>query len=192
MARRVAHFHAGNIDARQSVLFNRTMERIKARKAADPDVVVPILDSQGRLTGPPSLWLLSPGLSEGFETLARALQTELSITPRSREIAILLTGGAARSSFEIYAHRIDGVQFGLTREEVDDLCEGRIPAFADPLERDVAATTQLLLQPEPLDDGAYARAVAALGERRLFELVVLVGFYRMIALQLETFGVGPE
>ena len=44
-----------------------------------------------------------------------------------------------------------------------------------------------------LDDDAYARAVAVLGEQGLLELVVLVGYYAMLAQLMGVFGVGaPE
>lgn len=40
-----------------------------------------------------------------------------------------------------------------------------------------------------LDDGRYAELRAALGERALFELSTLVGYYSTLALQLRLFAV---
>ncbi len=48
-----------------------------------------------------------------------------------------------------------------------------------------------MLRAGDLDDEAYAAGVAGLGEAGLFELVTLVGYYRLAALQLRVFRIDP-
>ena len=53
-----------------------------------------------------------------------------------------------------------------------------------------STTARHLADGKRLEDEEYARATADLGERRLLELVVLIGYYRTLALMLEVFHVG--
>ena len=65
---------------------------------------------------------------------------------------------------------------------------GTAPTSLDPTERTVLRTTRALLRDRTLDDAGYAAAVEALGERGLFELTTLVGYYALLALQLRVFA----
>ena len=53
----------------------------------------------------------------------------------------------------------------------------------------MVAVVLALLARADLDDEEYADAVAALGERAVFELTTLVGYYATLALQLRVFRV---
>ncbi|MFC4114909.1 hypothetical protein [Nonomuraea zeae] len=59
------------------------------------------------------------------------------------------------------------------------------PALADPLEAAVVAVARALVTKGDLDDEEYA----VLGERALFELTTLVGYYTTLALQLRVYRV---
>jgi hypothetical protein len=76
--------------------------------------------------------------------------------------------------------------------ELRALRAGRDPGFTDPLEHAPRDLTRTLVRDGGrLDDRRYEKARAALGERTLFELSTLVGYYGTLALQLRLFAV-PE
>ena len=95
-------------------------------------------------------------------------------------------------TFEREAHEAAGRAAGLTEPEVTALRAGMAPELADAGERAVLGATRALLRHGALSDEEYADAVAAVGERGLFELTTLVGYYATLALQLRVFaGEGP-
>jgi 4-carboxymuconolactone decarboxylase len=89
--------------------------------------------------------------------------------------------------FELYARRRAAA--GLTDTEIDGLATHTVPTFRSDEERLVFTTTLAILDRATLDDAEYAAAVAVLGERTLFELVALLGYYDLVATQLSVFGV---
>jgi hypothetical protein len=58
---------------------------------------------------------------------------------------------------------------------------------------ELAAITvaRALVARSDLSDDEYTEAVCELGERKLFEVLALVGLYMQTALQLRVFRVGP-
>lgn len=144
-----------------------------------------------RLTGPPAVWMLSPPVGLALEKVGAAVRFGLKLPPRAREIAILMTGHQHASPFEVYAHTKGGLAAGLSPADLDELAAGRAPALADDAERAVYAAAREILETGTLSDDSYGAAVAALTERGLFELVMLIGWYGMLAVQLAVFGVRP-
>jgi alkylhydroperoxidase family enzyme len=145
----------------------------------------------GGLNGPPGTWLLSPQLGRVFRQTYRAFRNDTELTPRCREIAILLHAAERDSAFELHAHRLIGVRDGLTPDEVERLVAHTPLDGVDEEERVVFVTALALVKRRSLTDGEYAEAVRVLGERKLFELLSLIGFFDMLATQLSVFGVAP-
>lgn len=160
-------------------------------KRAGPGSSFSLVHPDGGLIGPPSVWLLSPPLARVYEQAGGAMRFDLQLSDRAREIALLLHAFSRDCSFELYAHRIAGQAAGLTDDEIEGLATRTPPAFESDEERSVFATTLAILDRKTLDDAEYDAAVAALGERTLFELVALLGHYDMIATQLIVFRVEP-
>lgn len=172
-------------------LFRETTNRIKSKRASSPAMKA-LMDENGRLNGPPSLWLLSPAVGAVFEAMQGAIRGGISLSPRRMEIVVLAVGAHCQSEFEIYAHRMAAKAVGLSDAEVERLLSDQVPLFEDPVDRTVAETARAMLKTGDLNDQEYAEAVSQLGERGVFEITVLVGFYEAIALQLRVFRVVPE
>jgi alkylhydroperoxidase family enzyme len=150
-----------------------------------------LVDPEGGLIGPPRAWLLSPPLAHIFEQAGGAMRFALQLSDRAREIALLLHAFERDCAFEIHAHRMAGQAAGLTEDEIEGLAVRTPPALHTDEERAVFHTTIALLDHRRLNDDEYAGAVAALGERGLFELVSLIGHYDLVAMQLTVFGLEP-
>jgi 4-carboxymuconolactone decarboxylase len=160
-------------------------------KRAAPGSAFSLVHPDGGLTGPPNAWLLSPPLARVLDRVGWAMRFELTLSDRSREIAILLHAFHRASPFELYAHRKAGRAAGLSDAEIEGLATCNPPDFGSAEERVAFATTLALLDRKDLDDAEYAAAVATLGERALFELVALLGHYDSVATQLAVFRVQP-
>jgi hypothetical protein len=150
-----------------------------------------LVHPEGGLVGPPNAWLLSPPLARVFERIGWTMRYELQLSDRACEIAILLLAFHRDSPFELYAHRRAGRAAGLTDTEIEGLATRTPPAFRSDQEQLVFATTLAILDRKTLDDAEYTASVAVLGERGLFELVALLGYYDQVATHLAVFGVEP-
>lgn len=151
----------------------------------------PRLGPDGALEGPFNAMLLSPALGRAMSELGGQVRYGSSLSDRCREIAILTVAAHADSAYEWAAHADIARVIGLTDAEIESLRGGPAASFADDREAAVAAAAQALANAGDLDDETYAASVRALGERALFELVVLVGYYQSVALQLRVFRVLP-
>ncbi|MBO0806243.1 MAG: carboxymuconolactone decarboxylase family protein [Nocardiopsaceae bacterium] len=160
-------------------------------RRAQPGSPFSLVDEAGRLQGPPAAWVLTPRVGRALEQVGGAMRYELSLSARAREIAILLVAHHHRSPFELYAHTRAGAAAGLSEEDLGALADGRPPAFTAEEERAAYAVTTRILAAGALDDAEYARAVGVLGAGGLFELVTLVGWYSLVAVQLAVFGLLP-
>jgi 4-carboxymuconolactone decarboxylase len=149
-----------------------------------------LTDAEGRLNGPFNAMLLSPPLGRALQELGAAIRYRACLTDRVRETAILVVAQAWDSAFERYAHERVGAAAGLTEAELLALREGRDPLLSDPVERAAWAFSRALTnRAGELDESEYAKLHATLGERTLFELSTLVGYYSTLALQLRAFAV---
>ncbi|MEU6725030.1 carboxymuconolactone decarboxylase family protein [Nonomuraea wenchangensis] len=147
-----------------------------------------LADEEGRLRGPFNAMLLSPPVGGALQAVGAAVRYGSVLPARVRELAILAVAASWDSAFEREAHEAVGRACGLTEDELATLREGGLPEPDDPAERAALRAVAALTARGRLDDEEYAEAVAALGERGLFELTTLVGYYGTLALQLRVFA----
>lgn len=157
------------------------------RRASGPQAF-PLTDSSGALRGPFNAMLLSPPVGGALQAVGEAVRYASVLGGRARELAILAVAAHEDSAFERLAHEAVGRAVGLTEEELDAVRHGTDLLSLDAAERVALQTACALLSDRTLDDAGYAAAVGALGERGLFELTTLVGYYQTLALQLRVFA----
>jgi 4-carboxymuconolactone decarboxylase len=133
--------------------------------------------------------LLSPELGMALQELGTAIRSRTGLSPRSRELAILVVAEHWQCEFELDAHTLIGAQAGLTDAELDALRAGAPLRLRDDEEAAVLAATRSLVHTADLDPSQYHSAATALGTAKLFEISTLVGYYSLLALQMRIFGV---
>jgi 4-carboxymuconolactone decarboxylase len=148
----------------------------------------PLTDDQGCLRGPFNAMLLSPPLGLALQALGAAVRYRSGLTDRARELAILVVAAHWNSAFELEAHEAVGRRCGLTDADFEVIRAGGLPDVTEAAERAAAATARILATAGRLTDEQYRAAVDALGERGLFDLTTLVGYYTTLALQLRVFA----
>jgi 4-carboxymuconolactone decarboxylase len=139
----------------------------------------------GGLAGPFNAMLYAPDVGRALQELGAAIRFRTRLTPRVREMAILVVAQAWNSDYERSSHEPIGRDAGLTDHEIEALRAGD-------QERVAYQVVRSLTGPADLDDQQYDQAVATLGEQSLVELSTLVGYYATLALQLRIFRVDPE
>jgi 4-carboxymuconolactone decarboxylase len=152
---------------------------------------VPLSNGAGGLAGPFNAMLYAPAVGQALQELGVAIRFRTQLSPRVREMAILVVAQAWDSEYERSSHEPIGREAGLTDPEIEALRAGADPGFADEKERVAySAARSLVGVPADLDDEQYALVSAVLGEQALVELSTLVGYYATLALQLRIFRVG--
>ncbi|WP_329296694.1 carboxymuconolactone decarboxylase family protein [Streptomyces pseudovenezuelae] len=188
MTARLAGLLPGELDEQQREVYRAVTG---GPRAAGPQAF-PLTDADGRLRGPFNAMLLSPPVGMAVQAVGAAVRYESVLSDRVREMAVLVVAAHWGSAFEWQAHEAVGRTRGLTEPELDALRAGGLPDLPDPAERAALHATATLTRSGALSDGAYEETVAAWGERGLFELTTLVGYYALLALQLRVFsGEGP-
>jgi 4-carboxymuconolactone decarboxylase len=149
-----------------------------------------LTDDQGRLTGPFGDFLLSPSVGMALQALGSALRYETELSPRARELAILTVAARHRSTFERESHEAIARGLGFNQDELEAIRREDMTPF-DGIESLVGQTALGLLNGD-LDEPTWQAAKEILGQRTVFELVSLVGYYSTLALQLHVFRVESE
>ncbi len=141
-------------------------------------------DADGRLEGPFNLMLINPAVGNALQSLGSAIRFSTALTARQRELAILEVAAFTRSDFEWYAHERLGRRAGLTEDEIAAVHNGVEAAGLDPGERAVRELSRQILATGDLDDPSFQQGAAVLGVELVTELVVLIGYYRLLALAM--------
>ncbi|HWO67555.1 MAG TPA: carboxymuconolactone decarboxylase family protein [Umezawaea sp.] len=149
---------------------------------------VRITDDAGALNGPFNAMLYAPPVGQGLQGLGAAIRYETTLSDRVREMAILAVATHLDSGFERYAHEPIARAAGVTEEQLEALRRFTLPDLADD-ERLALTVVFALLRDGDLDDVTYTDAVSTIGDRMVFELTALVGYYATLALQLRVFRV---
>jgi len=166
-------------------------ERYTTGPRADPNAPFHLADADGNLIGPPSVWILSPEIGFALAGIGYQMRWGIDFSERAREAAILAVGYSLESPFELYAHERAGRAAGLSDADLGAIAARRIPEGADEEVRIALEAAWRILDTGTLDDETYARGLAVFGLERLFQLVALVSYYRMVATHLAVFGVVP-
>ena len=141
--------------------------------------------------GPMGVWLVRPALAESAQALGRYCRFESSLPTRLSELAICTTARAWNAEFEWYAHKPMALKAGVCETILDAIRDGRTPPFEREDEAAVHAFVKESQETKTVSDATYARAVAAIGEEGVVDVVGIVGYYCLVSMTLNIFGVNP-
>ncbi|MFI5957414.1 carboxymuconolactone decarboxylase family protein [Cryptosporangium sp. NPDC051539] len=181
---RLPPFAPAELDADQRAVYDAIAG---GRRAAGPQAF-PLTGPDGELRGPFNAMLLSPPVGGALQAVGAAVRYRSVLDDRGRELAILAVAAHWGSAFERAAHEAVGRTAGLTDEDFAAVRTGTVPPSASTAEAVILRVVGALLAAGEVDDTAYADAVGVVGERGLFELTTLVGYYSTLALQLRVFA----
>jgi 4-carboxymuconolactone decarboxylase len=139
---------------------------------------------RGGLIGPFVAALRSPELMRRLQHLGEYLRFANALGPRLTEFLILLTARSWTQQFEWAVHAAIAAQCGLGKKKIAAIAAGRRPAA---LRKDEAAAYDFfkdLERRKTVRDSTYARALAALGEAGIVDMLALIGYYTTLAMIL--------
>jgi 4-carboxymuconolactone decarboxylase len=125
---------------------------------------------------------LNPELAEWVGVLGTYLRFGSGVvSDLERELVICRAGRRMDSPYEWVMHEPELLAAGLDPEAVATLRAGEIPSTLTEEQHDLVVLTDLVVDRAPVPRDLHDRIVGRKGETGYVELVVLVGFYGMIA-----------
>lgn len=174
------------------------MSRLPPRARADLDAAQQAVfdriagGARGGVGGPFLALLTSAELCARVEQVGVFIRYECSVPMRLRELAILCVGQHWKAAYEWYAHAGIAAGQGIPAAVIAAIGSGAetIPCDAA-ADAAVVAFVRELLRTGQVADAPYAAAVLLLGEKGTVELTALVGYYSLLAMQLNVFRINP-
>ena len=148
-----------------------------------------LLGPRGRVEGPLKIWLNSPGLAELAQKLGAYIRFGSHLPPRLSELAIIVTGAHYKAEYEWFAHVRFAHEAGIPEAVTEAIRKGETPELPDADQRIVHAVAVELTRDHKLSDATFNEAVEVLGLPALVDLIVVVGYYGMVSLTLNTFEI---
>lgn len=147
------------------------------------------LTAEGGLRGPFNALLYSPIIGDAVQRVGEAVRFEGTLPAPLRELAILTVAAEWQANFEWWAHERIAREVGLDEAIIDEVKAGELSDGADPMQRMIHGFAREVIERHHATDERYAAAVAMFGESAVVELVLLMGYYTLIAMTLNVFAV---
>jgi 4-carboxymuconolactone decarboxylase len=138
----------------------------------------------GPLGGPFNVWLRSPGIGDCVQRLGEEIRFRSSLPSKLNEMAIMITARFWTSQYEWFAHCKLALEAGLDPAIAQDIAEGRRPAKMDADEAIIYEFSQELHEKQGVSDANCKRALERFGERGVFDLIAVNGFYSLVSMCL--------
>jgi 4-carboxymuconolactone decarboxylase len=138
----------------------------------------------GPLGGPFNLFLRSPGIGDCVQRLGEEIRFRSSLPSKLNEMAILVTARFWTSQYEWFAHCKLALDAGLDPAIAQDIAEDRRPEKMDEDEAIIYDFSQELHENQGVSDANYQRALERFGERGVFDLIAVNGFYSLVSMCL--------
>lgn len=170
----------------------------KPSDIAEPKELVTAIRARrgGTLLNLDRMLLHSPPFASGWNAIAREVRTNLSLSPKLRELAMCVVAVLNRAEYEFHHHAPEFVKAGGTAEQVDGLRRlgsATDASLFDATERAVIQLTIEMTRNVQVSDATFAAVRAALdGNQQVVELVGTIATYNMVSRFLEALKIEPE
>jgi len=141
--------------------------------------------------GPFAVWLHAPEFGQLAQALGGHCRYRTTVPPRLSEFAILCTARLWRAQYEWFAHAPIAERAGVKPKTIADLRAGRVPKSAAKDERAIYDFIHELYKKKRVGDRNYKRVHALFGDAGVVEFVGIIGYYVMVAMTLNVFGMLP-
>jgi 4-carboxymuconolactone decarboxylase len=122
-----------------------------------------------------------PRLMSRVNALGGALMFDSVLAARERELAILRTAGHTACRYELVHHRALGREAGLSEAEVAAAADPAVAHDWAPADAALLRVVDEVATGADVSDAAWSGLDGVLREEQRLELLLLPGFYRMLA-----------
>ena len=182
---RISYITPENFTEAQEHLFKSITGGKRGEGRAPED----LLNSEGGMSGPFNAWLRTPVLGDAAQRLGETVRFESTLPPQLRELAILIVAAKWKAQYEWWAHERIARREGLDDQIIESIKAETPPELSNPTEAVVYNFARELLDEGRVSDHLYNEAVELLGEAKVVELVILLGYYTLVSMTLNVFEV---
>jgi 4-carboxymuconolactone decarboxylase len=129
-----------------------------------------------------------PRLAGAFLSYNGVLLFDPALEARLRELVVLRVASRTRAPYEWEQHVRLSKRCGITDDEIATVARANDAGKWSPLEADVLAATDQLIDGYRVDDATWKRLAAQLDARQLVELLFVVGTYTCLAMVFNSFA----
>ncbi|QBQ99175.1 carboxymuconolactone decarboxylase family protein [Paraburkholderia pallida] len=147
---------------------------------------------RGNLNGPFLGWIHSPELAQHAQRLGAFCRYNTGLSLRLSELAILVTAARWQAQAEWYIHYPIALKAGVPEALAEQIRTGAEPVFDEADDALIYAFVTELYDAKRVSDATYARAVERFGHETTINLVGLLGYYALVAMTLNVFGMRAE
>ncbi len=151
-----------------------------------------IAASRGSVRGPFSVLLHSPEMASRAAHLGAYLRFEGKLSNADKELAIISVAREMDCQFEWAGHVVLARKAGVREAAITAIRDRKAPAGLTPEEAQIVGYAQQLLRNHRVDEATFRALRDRIGTTGLVELTTTVGYYGMIACNLNAFEVTPE
>lgn len=177
-SRRFKTISVENLTAEQKVVYD-TIRGGPRAKIANSGASKP-----GPLGGPFNVMLRSPAVGNIVQALGGEIRFKSTIPSKLNELAIMVTARYWTSQYEWMAHCKLALEAGLDPAKAKDVAENRRPANMDADEAMIYDFSRELHETKGVSDANYKRVLDRFGERGVFDLIAVNGYYSLVSMIL--------
>ena len=134
----------------------------------------------------------TPDAAQTFIDYSESIRHHNDIPPQLRELMILRVGHLCAAPYELHHHTRIAREVGLSEAELAASADGPSAAGLDETQRCVLTMVDALVADKRLSQALFDDALARFGTRTVADMVLLVGFYTMACMFLNSFAVDVE
>jgi len=147
---------------------------------------------RGNLNGPFLGWIHSPELAQQAQRLGAFCRYKTGLPLRLSELAILVTAQRWQAQAEWFIHYPIAIDAGVRAEDAEAIRAGHTPSFADADDALIYTFATELYDAKRVSDATYASTVERFGHEVTINLVGLLGYYALVAMTLNVFGMRAQ
>ena len=168
--KRISSLETGEMSAEQLKVYNKI-----------------ISGPRGKFGGPFPALLRLPKAADIIQALGSWLRFESKMPSHLREIVILMTAHQWNCKIEWEAHAIIAEREGVSRNLIDSIKLNKIPNNVLEKELAVIKFCNELEKNKFISDSTYSSTVDILGLEVTIEITIILGYYSMLSIILNTF-----
>lgn len=163
-----------------------------ALRGAFPESLIDRIRRTGHAPNVLATMLHHPALAGPFNAYGNELLQRPAIGHRSRELMLLRVAWRTGAQYEWVHHALLAAHYGLTEADIRAISSGVDSQEWTPLERDLVAATNEMLDDYRIADDTWSRLAAQLDERQLVEIPLVVGTYTCLAMAFNSWDLQVE
>jgi alkylhydroperoxidase family enzyme len=170
----------------------------KPTNIAEPHELIDSIRARrgGHLLNLDRMLLHSPAFAKGWNTFFHAVRSELSLSPKLRELAICTVAMSTGAEYEFSHHSPELLKAGGTTTQVEALhrleSSRHDSSIFDAAERAVIQLAIEMTRYIAVSDSTFSAVKSLLDDQQLVELVGAIATYNMVSRFLLALGIEPE